>query len=60
MTAKDKSETNKTPSIRKLEQDEIDSVSGGVGSRPPGWVDPDPTPKVPTWTDPDPLPKSPR
>ena len=62
MTANDKGqkETGKTPAIRDLSKDEIESVSGGVSSPPPGWTDPDPTPKSPRWIDPDPDPKSPR
>ena len=60
MTEKDKGESGKTPPIRDLQKDEIDSVSGGASSRPPGWVDPDPTPKSPNWIDPDPAPKAPR
>ena len=45
MTAKDKPETSKTPPIRDLQKDEIDSVSGGAGSaRIDPWVDPDPKP----------------
>jgi hypothetical protein len=63
MTAKEKSETGKAPGIRELNPDEIDSVSGGVGSKPTtGWIDPDPLPvappKPPGWIDPDPLPKA--
>jgi len=64
MTAKDATENGATPSIRDLQLDEIDSVSGGI--RPetttstPSWTDPDPTPvqnpKSPGWTDPDPSP----
>jgi hypothetical protein len=62
MTAKDKEkkEAGKTPAIRDLSKDEIDSVSGGASSPPPGWVDPDPSPKSPRWIDPTPEPKSPR
>ena len=57
MTPKDKKETGKTSGIRDLQQDEIDSVSGGVGtagggSKPPGWIEPDPEP----WIEPDPQP----
>jgi hypothetical protein len=56
MTAKDK-QTGKTPAIRELDKDEIDSVSGGARSSTPGWVDPDPdpvqSPKSPGWVDPD-------
>jgi hypothetical protein len=54
MTGKDKSETtkpSKAPANRELDKDELDGVSGGVGSRhdptSPGWTDPDPTPT--TW-----------
>ena len=65
MTPKDKSETGKTPAIRDLQKDEIDSVSGGAGTsagiKPPGWIDPDINPlhdpKSPGWVDPDPSPK---
>jgi hypothetical protein len=46
-TDKDKSETGKTPGTRDLSKDEIDNVSGGVSSPPPGWIDPDPDPKSP-------------
>ena len=58
MTAKDKGETGKTPGIRELNPDEIDSVSGGVGTAPksPGWIEPDPEP----WIEPDTQPKAPR
>jgi hypothetical protein len=56
MTAKDK-QTGKTPGIRELDKDEIDSVSGGAAGRTPGWVEPDPepvqSPKSPGWVDPD-------
>jgi hypothetical protein len=60
MTAKDKgkSETGKTPAIRDLQPDEIDSVSGGktttwvepdidpvAPTKPPGWIEPDIDPK---------------
>jgi hypothetical protein len=62
MTAKDegKSETGKTPAIRDLQKNEIDSVSGGASNPPPGWIDPNPDPKAPRWIDPTPDPKSPR
>jgi hypothetical protein len=61
MTAKDKSEPGKTktetPAIRDLQKDEIDSVSGGAGSKPPSWIEPDTEPvhdpKSPGWVDPD-------
>jgi hypothetical protein len=60
MTAKEKSETGKTPAIRDLQDDEIDSTSGAAAARTPGWTDPDPQPaqgpKVPSWTDPTPEP----
>ena len=61
MTAKDKKETGKTPPIRDLQKDEVDSVSGGVGSKPPTWIEPDinpvQDPKSPGWVDPDPAPR---
>jgi hypothetical protein len=57
MTAKDKHETGSTPAMRDLQKDEIDSVSGGAGSKAPGWTDPDTSPvqspQAPGWTDPD-------
>jgi hypothetical protein len=64
MTAKDK-QTGKTPGIRELDKDEIDSVSGGVAIRTPGLIDPDGdhvrtpkspglNPKSPSLIDPDP------
>ena len=57
MTAKDKSETGKT--IRDLEANEIDSVSGGAAGRTTSWTDPEPqpvqSPKV-SWTDPESAP----
>jgi hypothetical protein len=58
MSAKDKSESKKTPAIRDLSKDEIDNVSGGAVSRPTtSWVDPEPvpvqSPKSPGWIDPD-------
>jgi hypothetical protein len=40
MTAKDNSETGKTPTIRDLQDDEIDSTSGGVAIKTPGLIDP--------------------
>jgi hypothetical protein len=56
MSAKDK-QTGKTPGIRELDKDEIDSVSGGAAARTPGWVDPDAdpvqSPQSPGWVDPD-------
>jgi hypothetical protein len=59
MTAKDKPEPGKTPPIRDLQKDDIDSVSGGAGTKT-NWTDPNPTPvqnpKSPGWTDPDPDP----
>jgi hypothetical protein len=62
MTANDKgkTETGKSPSIRDLQKDEIDSVSGGAASKTTTWIDPDTQPKSPNWIDPDPEPKSPR
>jgi hypothetical protein len=61
MTTNDegKIETGKPPGIRDLQKDEIDSVSGGVGSKTTtGWIDPDVDPvKPPGWIDPDPLPR---
>ena len=66
MTPKDKKETGKTPGIRDLQKDEIDSVSGGAGtagggSKPPGWIEPDTQPvhdlKSPGGTDPTVIPK---
>ena len=59
-TDKGKSETGKTPAIRDLQKDEIDSVSGGATSKTTTWIDPDAQPKSPNWIDPDPEPKSPR
>ena len=60
-TDKDKAGTGKTPAIRDLSKDEIDSVSGGATSRTPGWTDPNPDPvqppKSPGWTDPEPQPR---
>jgi hypothetical protein len=63
MSEKDKPETGtktKTPPIRDLQKDEIDSVSGGAGSKTPSWIDPDPlpaqSPKSPGWIEPDPQP----
>jgi hypothetical protein len=64
MSAKDKPET-KTPAIRELKEDEIDSVSGGAAIRTPGLIDPDGDhvrppkspglhPKSPSLIDPDP------
>ena len=56
MTAKDKSESGKRPAIRDLQDEEIDSTSGGAATRTPGWIDPDTqpvqSPKV-SWIDPD-------
>ena len=62
MTAKDKgkSETGKTPGMRDLQKDEIDTVSGGATSKTTTWVDPDTepvAPKSPGWIDPDPQPR---
>ena len=57
MTAKDKRETGKTPAIRDLQDEEIDSTSGAAAGRAPSWIDPDPlpvqNPKTPGWVDPD-------
>jgi hypothetical protein len=57
MTTKNKTETGKTPAIRDLQGDEIDSVSGGAGVKNPGWVEPDTqpvhNPKPPGWIEPD-------
>jgi hypothetical protein len=56
MSTKDKPEGSKTTAIRDLQDNEIDSTSGGAAIRTPGWVDPDPEPvqrpKV-NWVDPD-------
>ena len=65
MTPKDKSETSKTPAIRELQEDEIDSVSGGIGSKPPTHVEQAPyveqdhykAPTSPGYVDPDPTPR---
>jgi len=61
MTAKDKKETGKTPGIRDLQKEEIDSVSGGATGKTSGWVDPDADPvqppKSPGWVDPDGQPR---
>jgi hypothetical protein len=57
MTAKNKTESDKSPAIRDLQGDEVDSVSGGAGTKTPGWIEPDinpvESPKSPGWTDPD-------
>jgi hypothetical protein len=57
MTPKDKPEPGKTPPIRDLQGDEIDTVSGGAGAKTPSWIDPDQepvqNPKSPGWIDPD-------
>jgi hypothetical protein len=54
MTAKSKTQSSKTPAIRDLQADEIDSVSGGAGTKTT-WVEPDPqpAPKSPGWINPD-------
>ena len=62
MTAndKDKTETGKTPGIRDLQKDEIDTVSGGATSKITTWTDPDPdpvAPKSPGWIEPDTQPR---
>ena len=61
MTAKDKAKTSKTSAIRDLQGDEIDSVSGGAGTKTPGWIEPDSQPvldpKSPGWIEPDPQPR---
>jgi hypothetical protein len=61
VSAKDKKEAGKTPAIRELKEDEIDSVSGGAAGRTTSWVEPDPqpvqSPKAPGWVDPDVEPK---
>jgi hypothetical protein len=60
-TDRDKAETGKTPGIRDLQKDEIDSVSGGAGSKTTTWIDPDTepvaSPKTPGWIEPDINPK---
>ena len=58
MTAKDKAkgETGKAPTMRDLQPDEIDKVSGGAGTKTTTWIEPDPqpvAPKSPGWVDPD-------
>jgi hypothetical protein len=56
-TDKDKKDTGKTPGIRDLQKDEIDTVSGGAKTTT--WTDPDTNPvapKPPGWVDPDPHP----
>jgi hypothetical protein len=57
MTTKTNSESGKTPAIRDLQNDEIDSVSGGASGKNPGWINPDSQPvqppKSPGWIDPD-------
>jgi hypothetical protein len=53
----EKKKTITGPAIRDLQGDEIDSVSGGAGTKTPSWTDPDTqpvqSPKSPGWIDPD-------